>query len=72
MRRPLLLALVPTLLLLAACDARRDYPPGYTDVDLWRGPSIRIDTEVPNQYPDGTTRGSHQLVPQGSGEDEGH
>lgn len=61
MRRRLLLALTPALLILAACDARREYPPGYEDVGLWKGPSIRVDTEVPNQYPNGTTREAHQV-----------
>lgn len=72
MRRHLLLVLAPALLLLAACDARRDYPPGYTDVDLWRGPSIREHTEVPNQYPEGTTRDAHLVDAHPPEEDEAH
>lgn len=42
--------------LLAACDAPADYPPGVTDTERWERNDIRIDTEVPNQYPNGTTR----------------
>lgn len=56
MRRRLIATLALPMLLLVACDARQTYPPGYTDVDLWQGPPIRVDTEVPNQYPHGTTR----------------
>ena len=57
--------LTPILILVLAswalvgCDARQSYPPGYTDTDLWQGPPIRVDTEVPVQYPDGTTREAH-------------
>lgn len=72
MRRRLLLGLAPLLLLLAACEARRDYPPGYTDVGLWQGPSIRVDTEVPDQYPNGTTRDAHLVDAHPPEEEEAH
>lgn len=56
MRRRTIASLALPLLLLVACEARQSYPDGYTDTDLWNGPPIRVDTEVPNQYPDGSTR----------------
>lgn len=55
MRRRILVFLLPLALALAACTPPQSFPEGKTDVDLWRA-SIRVDTEVPNQYPNGTTR----------------
>lgn len=72
MRRRLLFALLPTLLLFTACDARQQYPPGTTDVGLWSGPNIRENTEVPNQYPNGTTRDLPDLATGGSEGDDDH
>ena len=52
-RRALLLFLAALALILAACQPNQEYGPNATDVDLWEQYDIRIDTEVPNQYPDG-------------------
>lgn len=73
MRRRLPLALVPVLLLLlVSCELRQTYPQGYTDVELWGGPPIRVDTEVPDQYPDGTTRDAHAVDTFAPAEEGGH
>lgn len=53
---------------LAACTPPQQFPEGTTDTELWERNDIRIDTEVPNQYPDGTTRGAAEE----HGDDEEH
>lgn len=55
MRRRLLVILVPLLLVLVACNPPQSFPEGKTDTTMWH-PTIREGTEVPNQYPNGTTR----------------
>lgn len=52
-RRLLLPLLVAVAMILAACQPPRDFGPHATDVDLWDPRDYRIDTEVPDQYPDG-------------------
>ena len=73
MRRRHIATFALPLLLLVACDARREFPPGFTDVGLWQGPQIRVHTEVPDQYPNGTTREAHLVDPiDGEGDDGAH
>ncbi|MDZ7801199.1 MAG: hypothetical protein U5K81_10470 [Trueperaceae bacterium] len=67
MRRRILVILLPLALALAACTPPQSFPKGTTDVDVWRN-SIRDDTEVPNQYPNGTTRSQEDA----GAEDDGH
>lgn len=55
MRRRSLVILVPLLLAFAGCSPPQSFPEGKTDTTLWH-PPIREGTEVPNQYPNGTTR----------------
>ena len=52
-RRALLFFIAALALILAACQPNQEFGPNATDVDLWERYDIRIDTEVPNQYPDG-------------------
>ena len=52
-RRSLPLLVVVIALALVACEPPQNYGPGATDVDLWKPHQIRVDTEVPNQYPNG-------------------
>ena len=42
---------------LAACTPPQHYPDDVTDVDLWERTDIRVDTEVPDQYPNGRVGG---------------
>ena len=54
MKRRLLL--VPFTLLafaLVGCQPNQEFGPNATDTDLWDVYDIRVDTEVPNQYPNG-------------------
>lgn len=48
---PILLALSVTL--IAGCQPGQEFGRNATDVDLWEVHDIRVDTEVPNQYPNG-------------------
>ena len=59
-------------LALSACESPAGYPDGTTDVELWESTDLRIDTEVPNQYPDGTTREVPAYEGDDADEDEGH
>lgn len=66
---PILLAL--SLTLIAGCQPGQEFEPNATDVDLWEVHDIRIDTEVPNQYPDGKSglTGAHPAGTYGSESD---
>ncbi len=48
---PILLAL--SLTLIAGCQPGQEFGPNATDVDLWEVYDIRVDSEVPDQYPNG-------------------
>lgn len=52
-RRILLCSIVLVAFGLVGCQAPQEYGPNATDSDLWDLYDIRIDTEVPNQYPNG-------------------
>lgn len=54
-RSSLLLAALLALLLVA-CDPPQEFGPNTTDVEMWDVNDIRVDTEVPDQYPEGRTR----------------
>ncbi len=52
-RRLFLCSIALVVFGLAGCQAPQEFGPNATDSDLWEIHDIRIDTEVPNQYPNG-------------------